>query len=128
MASNGIWIPTEMESGTQVQIWLTTSDRPAGFPLSETGITDGITKIGVTNGQQWYLDTNGNGTWDAGSDMAYNFGSPGWIPVVGDWNNNGITKIGVTNGQHGIWIPTEMGHGKQGQIWLTISDRPGGHR
>ena len=54
--------------------------------------------IGVTNGQQWYLDWNGNGVWDA-TDKAYNFGAPGWSPVTGDWNNDGKTDIGVTNGQ-----------------------------
>ena len=52
----------------------------------------------MTNGQQWYLDWNGNGVWD-GADKAYNFGAPGWINVTGDWNNDGKTDIGVTNGQ-----------------------------
>jgi hypothetical protein len=45
----------------------------------------GFTYIGVTNGQQWYLDGNGNGTWDGG-DTAYSFGAAGWTPVVGRWS------------------------------------------
>jgi PKD repeat protein len=73
-------------------------------------------RIGVTNGQQWYLDTTGNGVWEAGSDFAYTFGSPGWTHVTGDWNNNGITKIGVTNGQQ--WYLDTTGNG----IWEAGSD------
>ncbi len=46
---------------------------------------NGKTKIGVTNGQQWYLDRNGNGAWDNGIDYAYSFGAPGWSPVIGKW-------------------------------------------
>ncbi len=57
-------------------------------------------KIGVTNGQQWYLDIDGSGTWNPG-DKADNFGAPGWTPVVGDWNpavpgtKTGVYKDGV---------------------------------
>jgi PKD repeat protein len=79
-------------------------------------IPPGTLRIGVTNGQQWYLDTTGNGVWDAGSDFAYTFGSPGWTHVTGDWNNNGITKIGVTNGQQ--WYLDTTGNG----IWEAGSD------
>lgn len=61
----------------------------------------GYTFIGVTDGQQWYLDNDGSGTWNA-EDKAYNFGAPGWTPIVGDWNGDRRTKIGVTNGQLGF--------------------------
>jgi hypothetical protein len=43
----------------------------------------------------WYLDYDGNGDWNSGSDRGYNFGVGVWTPVVGDWNGNGTTKIGV---------------------------------
>ena len=69
----------------------------------------GNSYIGVTNGQQWYLDWNGNGIWDAGMDKSYNFGAPGWTPDIGDWNNDGKTDIGVTNGQQ--WYLDWNGNG-----------------
>jgi thermitase len=62
-------------------------------------LTNSTTKIGVTNGQQWYLDWNGNGVFDSGVDKAYSFGAPGWTPIIGDWNSTGKSSIGVTNGQ-----------------------------
>ena len=56
---------------------------------------DGKTKIGVFRNGSWYLDANGNNTWEPGVDAAISFGMAGDIPVVGDWNGNGKTKIGV---------------------------------
>jgi hypothetical protein len=60
----------------------------------------------------WYLDQNNNGVWDgiAGGDIAFNFGLPGDIPVVGDWTGTGVSKVGVMRcpavGQPGVcaWI------------------------
>jgi hypothetical protein len=34
---------------------------------------DGKTDIGITNGQKWYLDINGNGIWDDPTSL---FGAP----------------------------------------------------
>ena len=62
-------------------------------------ITANPDKIGVTNAQQWYLDSNGNGVFDSGVDKTYTFGAPGWTPIVGDWNATGFSYISVTNGQ-----------------------------
>ena len=64
--------------------------------INVTNVPD---KIGVYNNGVWYLDYNGNGTWDgAAIDKNYNFGGPGNVSVAGDWNGDGITEIGVTNG------------------------------
>jgi hypothetical protein len=60
---------------------------PGWVPVLGDWNSDGRTKIGVTNSQPWYLDTNGNGVWDImGIDSAYSFGAPGWSPIVGKWD------------------------------------------
>jgi len=78
--------------------------------ITVTGVSgNSITKIGVTNGQQWYLDNNGNGAWDTGTDSAFNFGSPGGTAIVGDWSGTGTTKIGVY--RDGVWYLDNDGSG-----------------
>jgi hypothetical protein len=60
----------------------------------------------------WYLDENNNGVWDGtfNGDIAFQFGLPGDIPVVGDWTGTGVSKVGVMRcpavGQPGVctWI------------------------
>ncbi|MCW5982010.1 MAG: hypothetical protein KIT09_28250 [Bryobacteraceae bacterium] len=57
---------------------------------------DGKAKVGVFKDSMWYLDWNGNGTWDGPTaDRNYSFGWPGVTPIVGDWTGDGRTKIGV---------------------------------
>ena len=51
-------------------------------------------QVGVFRNGQWILDTNHNHVYDSG-DTVYNFGQPGDIPVVGDWNGDGKDDIGV---------------------------------
>jgi hypothetical protein len=78
----------------------------------------------------WSLDMNGNGTWDAG-DVWYQFGAPGDVPVVGDWNGDGRTKIGVyRNGWwyldfngNGVWDPDE--DTKDVSYWFGQHYNPG---
>jgi hypothetical protein len=59
----------------------------------------GTSKIGVVrDGYFWILDANGNGTYDGtgpGEDLAFPFGGPGDVPVVGDWTGDGISKVGM---------------------------------
>jgi len=71
------------------------------------------TNIGVFRNRPWYLDVNGNGAWDAGTDAVAFFGEAGDVAVAGDWNGSGTTKIGVfrnrpwyldANG-NGAWDP-----------------------
>jgi len=56
--------------------------------------------IGVHRGDQFYLDVNGNGTWNnvAGGDAVFRFGNPGDEPIVGDWDGDGFDNIGVHRG------------------------------
>ncbi len=63
---------------------------------------DRKTEIGVYLNNGWWLDSNGNGYWDAG-DTYYSFGSADGQPVTGDWNTDGRTEIGV-NLNNGWWL------------------------
>ncbi len=84
-------------------IWISETGGNLKFALN--GI--GTTKIGVYRGSTgtWYLDLNGNTSWDGPGRDAVN----GWggdasdIPVVGDWTGTGITKIGVYRVSTGTW-------------------------
>ena len=78
---------------------------------------DGKTEIGITNGLNWYLDYNGNGSWDAGTDKLYMFGATGWTPVAGDWNGDDHTEIGVF--QDGVWYLDYNGNG----VWNAGIDK-----
>ena len=69
------------------------------------------TEIGVYKDGVWYLDTNGDGIFNAG-DFVYSFGLPGWSPVVGDWNGDGKTEIGVY--KDGVWYLDSSGDGAYG--------------
>ena len=66
---------------------------------------DGRTKIGIfRQGFFWILDTNGNGTFDPGTDSSFAFGGvAGDVPIVGDWNGSRTSKVGVFRGGF-LWI------------------------
>jgi hypothetical protein len=69
-------------------------------------------KIGTYNAGQWYLDVNGNGSWDGDPpDVAGTFGIglPGAVYVTGDWNGDGHTKMGVY--YQGFWYLDFKGDG-----------------
>jgi hypothetical protein len=108
---NGVWNPG-------VDTVYTNFGTTGDIPVVGDWNGDGHPKIGVfrvVNGVgRWYLDTNGNGVWNAGVDAVYtNFGQPGDIPVTGDWNGDGKTEIGVfriVNGQ-GRWYLDTNGYG-----------------
>lgn len=68
---------------------------------------NGRQKVGVFDPATatWFLDMNGNGVWDgSGIDRIMQWGSPGDVPVVGDWNGSGTTKIGVFSPGTALWL------------------------
>jgi hypothetical protein len=76
----------------------------------------GTTKIGVYKTGTLYLDYNGNGVWDSGSDKGYNFGLiSDFIPVVGDWNGDGKTKVGFY--RWGYWSLDYYGVGTKSKFY-----------
>lgn len=78
----------------------TTGDFPV---VNNWGGTNGPDQIGVFRGGQWIVDTNGDGTFDAG-DTIYQYGTGGDIPIVGNWNGSGKRRIGVFRPSQGIVI------------------------
>ena len=106
----GTWTGTETEPGMTA---------PIKYIFWTTGWTsvvgdwngDGTTKIGLYKDGAWYLDWNGNGVWDAGTDKVYIFGTAGWTSVVGDWNGDGKPRLGSTRMEPGTWTGTETGPG-----------------
>lgn len=78
--------------------------------LAATTVVAQPARIGVFRSGQWYLDANGNGAWDSGTDLAYaSFGGATDIPVTGDWNGDGTTQIGTF--RDGQWFLDANGNG-----------------
>lgn len=66
------------------------------------GTTSTFVPLGVYAAGMWYMDLNGNGTWNGESlDTSYFFGFEGAVPVAGDWDGMGIRRIGVYS--NGYW-------------------------
>jgi hypothetical protein len=70
-----------------------------------------VAEIGTYNAGQWYLDVDGNGTFDSPPDVSGTFGAglPGAIEVTGDWNGDGHMKMGVY--YQGFWYLDVIGNG-----------------
>jgi PKD repeat protein len=97
-------------TGNTTQVWFSTVHNPSptfgignyslvlnasnseGYNLSTHGTFINVTAANLPdeagvflNGGGWWLDANGNGTWDTG-DEYHMFGSPGVQAVTGVWN------------------------------------------
>lgn len=80
---------------------------PAVLGLPPEGVV--ASSIGVFRNGAWYLDGNGNNSWDGGTDLIHNFGLASDHPVVGDWDGAGSKKIGVF--RNGAWYLDADGNG-----------------
>jgi len=112
---NGLWEP-----GTdKAYFWGATGYQPVTGNWD--GSVDGKVKIGTYNPTIgiWYLDYNGNGLWEPGTDKVYNWGAPGYQPVTGDWNGDGKVKIGTYNPSLSIWYLDYNGNG----LWEPGTDK-----
>ena len=65
-----------------------------GIPVTGDFNGDGVFEVGVFAQGYWYIDLNGNGTWDEG-DLWAKLGHDGDQPVTGDWDGDGKTDIGI---------------------------------
>ena len=83
-------------SRIRIDLALTRLDSAFGDPI-----------IGVfrPNTGRWYTDLDGNGTWSGcGLDGCWGvFGSPGDLPVAGQWDGQGKSRIGVFRPSKGMW-------------------------
>jgi hypothetical protein len=60
----------------------------------------------------FYLDYNGNGTWDGcGTDRCLQIGMSGDVPVMGDWAGNGASKVGLFRPSDGTFYLDYNGNG-----------------
>ncbi|HEX4128473.1 MAG TPA: SdrD B-like domain-containing protein [Pirellulales bacterium] len=55
---------------------------------------DGRTDVGVFMEGEWYVDLNGNGTWDK-DDLWARLGERDDLPVTGDWDGDAKTDIAI---------------------------------
>ncbi|CAN5470697.1 hypothetical protein BH10PLA2_BH10PLA2_08480 [soil metagenome] len=78
-------------------------EKAAEFKLTNTSVAVASDMVGSFNpsNAMWYLrSSNTGGTPDAGQ---FEFGAPGWIPVVGDWDGDGVTTVGVVDPTTMTW-------------------------
>ena len=71
---------------------------PGDTPLVGDWDGDGKDEIGIHRNREFYLDSNGNGSWDVGVDEVISFGLTTDTPIIGDWDGDGDDDIGVHRG------------------------------
>ena len=86
------------------------------IPLVGDWNGSGSSKVGAFRPSDgtFYLDYNGNGTWDGcGTDRCLQIGMNGDIPLVGDWDGTGSAKVGAFRPSDGTFYLDYNGNG----IW-----------
>jgi hypothetical protein len=86
-------------NGNNLSLFLNISGQP-GSPGSGQPGSPGIGVFDSGTGT-WYLRNQaGAGNPNAGT---FQYGAPGWLPVVGDWNGDGQTTVGVIDPTTMTW-------------------------
>ena len=65
-------------------------------------------RLGIFTQGSWFIDRNGDSGFDPATEIS-GWGSPGDIPVKGDWNGDGSRDLGVFSG--GAWFIDSNGDG-----------------
>ena len=84
------------------------------IPITGDWNGDGLSQLGLFRPStgEWFLDYNGNRTWDGcTTDRCLSFGIVGQ-PVSGDWGGTGASKIGVFDPITGGWFLDLNGNGR----------------
>jgi hypothetical protein len=84
---------------------------PDDLPVVGDWNGSGTTKIGIYRRGQWFLDGDGNRSWDQNLDISIQAfgGFPEDVPVIGDWTGDGRSKIGIY--RKGMWYLDRNGNG-----------------
>ncbi len=78
------------------------------------------TELSGTN-PQWIVDSLGLNSFNSG-DKVYTFGSPGDLPVVGDWDGTGVLRIGVFRQRGTLEAQWYLDINNNGQLDLNAGD------
>ncbi len=125
----GNWLRLSMRE-LRTSGYKTTIDRNAMNVYFVENQPVGTDKIGMYKDGGWYLDYNGNGIFESGTDKTYHWGATGYQPVTGDWNGDGKVKIGTYNPALGIWYLDYNGNGifdpsiDKAYNWGTVEYQP----
>ena len=99
------------------------SVKAAWINVTAAPVTATASKIGTYNPALaiWYLDYNGNGIWEPGTDKVITWGGTGYQPVTGNWDGavDSKEKIGTYNPTLAIWYLDYNGNG----IWEPGTDK-----
>jgi hypothetical protein len=101
---------------------------PGDIPVVGDWNGEGRTRIGVFRPSlgKWFLELSGvGGQYNAATTQEWQFGAPGDIPVVGDWNGEGRTRIGVFRPSLGQWFLDISGTGGQYNSSTTLEGQFG---
>jgi hypothetical protein len=104
---NGAWDGTPIDA-----VYSFGTGLAGAIPVTGDWTGTGTTKVGVFTDGTWFLDLNGNGTWDGTpTDAMYVFGTglAGALPGTGDWTGTGSTRIGIF--ANGTWYLDLNGNG-----------------
>ena len=97
------WNPETMDSGTwsavsiygePINLQYIKMGDASVQPLTGDFNGDGVADVAIFVDGYWFIDINGNGTWDE-EDLWARMGSHEDQPVVGDWDGDGKDDIGV---------------------------------
>ena len=112
----------------------TSFNPPAGtVPVSgawSTSINGKSIGLFDPNTGTFYLDANGNGHWDSGTDGVYAFGQPGDQPVIGNWNGGHTSQVGVFRPSNNTFYLDSNGNGTFDagtDISFTVAPPSGGN-
>ena len=87
-----------------------TASAAVTFTVSNVSRPPGLPgKVGTFNSGSWRLDSDGNGSYQAGVDSNIFLGWSGATHFTGDWNGDGKTEVGVYS--NGYWYLDFDGNG-----------------